>query len=288
MKIITDEELVATLHTQTESSLVNPNDTVSYLFISLVSAAAIGTFHTVVRNILKSLFPKEYRDDKKTIQKAAYQFTNMTVNLILGIYGSYHFLYHLPEISSLSVTERISGFREYSIFGALQVGYNLWALPIGTFFMNEPLSMLAHHVAVLCVGGISCFGRNGFRYHAPFFFGVIEISSVPLAMMNFCKNNRELVDKRYPNLYLQLRICFSVVFLVVRVIMWTPLMRDVLRSSVLLGWTCQTNLCVFGIGCFWLSASFLSFLQYYWAFLILKGYITLIRKGVKRLKTKSE
>mmetsp|Transcript_4490 Transcript_4490/g.8630 ORF Transcript_4490/g.8630 Transcript_4490/m.8630 type:complete len:291 (+) Transcript_4490:130-1002(+) len=290
MSIFTDEELVATLHTKPkgDSSPANPNETVSYLFILLVAAATIGTFHTVVRNVLKSLFPNEYRNNKKNIQRAAYQFTNMTVNLILGVYGTYHFLNHLPEMSSVTLIERISGFREYSIFGALQVGYNLWALPIGAFFMNEPLSMLAHHVAVLLVGGISGLGRNGFRYHAPFFFGVIELSSVPLAMVNFCKNNRELVDKRYPTLYLKLRILFSLVFLVVRVIMWTPLMKDVLRLSAMLGWTCQTNLCALGIGCFWLSAFFLTVLQYYWAILILKGYMGLAKKALRRSKAKSE
>jgi TLC domain. len=288
-RILTDEELVATLHAKQDLSLEeNPNETVSYLFILLVTAATIGTFHNIVRNILKSLFPNEYRNDKKNIQRIAYQFTNMIVNLILGIYGIYHYLEYLPDINSVPIIERISGFHEYSIFGALQVGYNLWALPIGAFFMNEPVSMLAHHVAVLCVGGISCFGRNGFRYHAPFFFGVIEISSVPLAMMNFCKNNRQLVDKHYPNLSLQLRIIFSIVFLVVRVIMWTPLMKDVLRSAALLGWTCRTNACVLGIGCFWLCAFFLTCLQYYWAMLILRGYMGLIKKGVQRVKTKSD
>lgn len=289
MRVLSDQELVAQLHTKIrDPNLDHHIDTMSYLYIILVTAAAIGTYQNVVFNVLKTIFYKDFRDQRKNIRKVAYQITNMTVNLCLGTYGFYHFYTNLPDIDSVPITERISGFPEYAIFGALQVGYNVWALPIGAFFINEPISMLAHHVAVLCVGGISCFGRNGFRYHAPFFFGVIEISSVPLAIVNFCKNNRELVDKRYPNLYLQIRIVFSVIFFIVRVIMWTPLMRDVLRSAALLGWTCHTHLCGLGLGCFWLSATFLSCLQYYWALLILKGYVTIFQNMVQVRGKKSK
>ena len=266
-------ELVASLHTRPDVPFQaqDGEHQTSLIFTVFVMAALCGTFQNVVFNILKTIFYKHYREKRKMFLKTAYQITNMTVNLGLGGYGIYHFFFSLPAMDAVPITERIAGFKEFSIFGAIQVGYNAWALPIGYYFMDEPISMLAHHIAVLCVGSISCFGSYGFRYHAPFFFGVIEISSVPLSIMNFCKNNKELVDGRFPKLFLRIRVIFVVIFLTVRVIMWTPLIKDVLFSSGLLAWTCETNACRIGVGSFWLSSFFLTLLQFYWAVLIIKA-----------------
>jgi len=282
-----DIELVASLHTRPDIPFLAEDGErqTSLIFTVFVMAALCGTFQNVVFNVIKTVYYSHYRENRKMFLKTAYQITNMTVNLGLGAYGIYHFFFSLPVMDAVPITERISGFPEFAIFGAIQVGYNAWALPIGYYFMDEPMSMLGHHIAVLCVGSISCFGSFGFRYHAPFFFGVIEISSVPLSIMNFCKNNQELADGRFPKLFPKIRVVFVVTFLTVRVLMWTPLIKDVLYSSALLGWTCDTNACRIGVGSFWCSVMFLTLLQFYWAFLIIKAVAQISIKTTSKNKT---
>ena len=272
-------ESITKLHHRADTTQVEAEALTELLFAVFVTAAFIGTYQTVVFNVLQTAFWKqyEYSQNRKAFRKVAYQITNLTVNAILGIYGLYIFHSSVPPLHTVPIHERISGFDEYALFGALQVGYNLWALPIGYFFMNETQAMMAHHLAVLCVGSISSFATNGFRYHAPFFFGVIEISSVPLAIMNFCKDQEEITKAYCPKLPLVVRPVFAVVFLMVRVVLWTPLIGDVLRLAGLLGMTCETGVCMVGIGSFALSAVFLTLLQFYWALLIVKG----IRNALK-------
>eukprot|EP00979_Chaetoceros_neogracilis_P015615 scaffold6248_cov251-Chaetoceros_neogracile.AAC.9 len=281
MATFSDIELVAALHAQPDAPSeadVGADRQASLIFTIFVVAALCGTYQNVVFNIIKTVYFQNYRDNRKMFLKTAYQITNMTVNLCLGVYGIYYHFYSVPAIDSVSIAVRIAGFHDYSIFGALQVGYNLWALPIGYFFMDESPAMLAHHIAVMCVGSISCFGANGFRYHAPFFFGLVEISSVPLSIMNFCKSNPEIVNMKFPKLLGQIRIVFVIVFITVRVFMWIPLISDVLWSAALLGGTCDTNLCRIGVGSFWSCGFFLTLLQLYWASLIVKGVAQMLNK----------
>jgi len=283
-----DIEFVAALHTASDV----PHETddganqASLVFTVFVMAALCGTYQNIVFNIIKTIYFQHYRDNRKMFLQTAYQITNMSVNLCLGVYGIYYYFYSVPAIDTVSIAERISGFPDYAIFGALQVGYNVWALPIGYCFMDEAPAMLTHHIAVICVGCISCFSSNGFRYHAPFFFGLIEISSVPLSIFNFCKNNPEIVNRRFPKLLGQIRIIFVVIFLAVRVFMWTPLIKDVLWSAGLLGWTCDSNMCRIAVGSFWSSAFFLTLLQFYWAGLIIKGIYQIIIKTSSKSKPK--
>jgi hypothetical protein len=44
--------------------------------------------------------------------------------------------------------------------------------------------MLMHHVTVIVVASMTLLMTNGFRYWIPYFFGIMEISSIPLAIMN--------------------------------------------------------------------------------------------------------
>ena len=274
-------ESVAFLHSHESTTEAEAEVLTDTLFTVFVFAAFIGTYQTVVFNVLQTVFWKQYSHNRKVFRKIAYQITNLTVNAVLGMYGLYTFSQSVPEMHSVPITTRIGGFPQFTTFGALQVGYNLWALPIGFFFMNETKAMMAHHCAVLCVGSISCFCRNGFRYHAPFFFGAIEISSVPLSIMNICKDHDEYTNKYYPRLSALIRPIFAIVFLIVRVVMWGPLIVDVLRAAGLLGMTCETGACTVGIGSFWLSVFFLTLLQFYWATLILKGIWSMITRKKK-------
>lgn len=284
-----DIDLVSALHMQEapyddeEASLSRTRD---LLLIVLCAAASIAVYHNCVYFALRTIYPSSFRKNQQLFKKGAYQFTNMSVNLFLGLYGIYHYYASVPQMHLVPITERIRGFPEFAIFGALQTGYNLWSLPIG-FVMKEPMAMVGHHIAVLCVGSLSCFSVHGFRYHAPFFFGVIEISSVPLSIMNFCKDNKDMKLKIGKNskgdfplekLGGIIRPIFAITFLLVRVILWSPQILDVLRISGLLGYTCPSGdyVCRTALGSFWLSALFLTLLQFFWGSLVVKGILNAV------------
>ena len=247
------------------------NIQISFLFITAVS---IGLFV-----LLTVAFPEVKKNDNL---KATHRFTNLFVNFFLGIFGFYHFVVSLPSEST--VVDRIQGFAHPPLiyFPIVQIGYNLWSLPFG-FLVGEEGSMRIHHISVLIVASISTFCNSGFRYYGAFFFGIIEISSVPLSLMNYFKDSQSLIHT-YPTAYLFIRLAFMISFLTARVIFWTPQMYDVIRCSTLLTSTCQTSICTITAGSFTLCAILLTLLQYLWATKILSGLIRLLSKKSTKKK----
>ncbi|KAL3807931.1 hypothetical protein ACHAXA_009297 [Cyclostephanos tholiformis] len=201
--------------------------------------------------------------------KDSHQLTNLIVNLILGCIGTYFQIFHVPRYAS--TTEKIVGYEHMKFFAIAQLGYQLWALPIGIFFIREPREMIVHHVAVMCVAQFGAFYHCGFRYFHPFFFGVVELSSVPLSIMNSFKNNDNLI-RTHPLIYRAVRWVFGVTFLLVRVIFWTPMYWNffaigmVILSESKLGIIRQ----VLFTG-FFFAGAILTMLQYYWAGKIISG-----------------
>jgi hypothetical protein len=285
--ILNDMDLVSTLHQhQGESEVpisISVDHAVQYLehlkvigYVFVTTTLVFCAILAILRSVAKS---KSSQNQSKKMTVIAYQITNLCVNLILGLYGLYHYNMTLPSIPSLLITHRITGFQQYANFACLQIGYNLWSLPVGYFLINESKAMLCHHIATICVSSISGFGRTGFRYHAPFFFGLIEISSVPLSIMNYCKNNQEWTKQNCPNLGAVIRPIFAVTFLTTRVFMWTPNILDVLRGCVLLFLTSTDTASLstkIVLGLFTICVVFLTALQYYWGVLIVKGIVKLV------------
>ena len=201
--------------------------------------AAITILHLLLLFIMKMLpsssSQKSKQEQSKAAWKASYQLTNLLVNLLLGSLGIYYELLSNSHTDH-SILNKIIGYSEIRYFAIIQIGYQLWALPIGILFVGEQTSMIIHHVAVIAVASVSCFLTCGFRYFNPYFYGFIEISSVPLSVMNAFKNNPEWI-KKYPGVYSKVRLVFGLTFLLVRVIIWTPV------SSILCLHICM--LCLF-------------------------------------------
>ena len=214
--------------------------------------------------------------DKTAISVAAwttsYQITNLLVNLTLGCVGMYYQIMVVPWEES--VMNKIVGYEHVKIFSMGQIGYQLWALPIGIFFVGETTAMLVHHVAVICVGSVTAFFTCGFRYFTPYFFGVIEISSVPLAIMNSFKKNPDWVKAR-PDLYSAVRLVFGITFLLVRVALWTPIFWDFYSLAAMHLYSSKSLGTKVISAVFNLSSLVLTMLQYFWAskivFAMLKG-----------------
>ena len=220
--------------------------------------------------------------DLRQKRKVCYQITNFIANLILAVGGNYYFLLYVHP--DATVEEKTQGNEQFVFLSCFQIGYQLWAIPVGIWYVNESAAMLTHHVTVILVALMSAFMRNGFRYWTPFFYGVIETSSVPLSIMNFFKENPSYA-KQYPTFNTAIRVIFALSFLTYRIFMFVPRMKEFLTHHYLL-FSVYPSLPyrIFMSGVF-LSSFFLQVLQIYWACLILKGLFKLAFVHPKKNKT---
>jgi len=213
--------------------------------------------------------------------KTAYQITNGLVNLGLGLLGLYHYVRTVPppaDIASTSPSHFVEGWDDLSVLAELQIAYQLWAIPVGVSLVNEHGAMLFHHLCVLVVGCMSAFFTNGFRYFTPFFYGLIEMSSVPLAAMNAFKGNPALV-RRFPSTYRAVRLIFALSFLTVRFVLWMPNIGRYLRVAAMVGATCRSAQCAVGCALSWWSAVGLTALQLLWTGKIVQGIVGALGGG---------
>ena len=258
---------------------------------------------------------------KSERQKLCYQMTNFIVNLCFSGWGLYYeFVYNgsntrsiLSSSSSSSllllqtppqqqsdripVEATIVGYNDFVYISAAQIGYQLWSIPIGIYLIQESIPMIVHHVTVIVCASMSGFLRYGFRYYTPFFYGMVELSSLPLAMMNAFKDHPNTLQYYYPKTNANIRYLFAAIFLYIRIVLFIPKKYCFLRDHILL-WTSihqryptkyhhdGTEVlsrddariivlyqCFMAIVSF--SAFFLLLLQIYWAVLIMKGILKL-------------
>lgn len=210
-------------------------------------------------------------------RKVCYQMTNFAANCFLGLTGAYYELFLIQSdvhYYNVSPADSTSGYNNAVLFSSFQIGFQLWSIPIGLFLVDESLPMLVHHLAVICVSTMSGFLRLGFRYWTPFFYGFIELSSVPLAIMNTFKDNPKWIQQ-HKQLYTVVRVVFGISFLWIRIVMFTPRMYLYLYDHYVLFTTSKFKHYNIQYQVFmsfvWISAAFLQVLQFYWGYLIVKG-----------------
>jgi hypothetical protein len=142
--------------------------------------------------------------------------------------------------------------------------WNLICCIIHNEFRNAP--MIGHHVVT---GMLAYFGLFPYaQYYALFYFGIAEITSIPLSAINIFKYLPHLSEK-YPLLYNISKNSFAIGFFIVRIFIWPCVSYD-------LWFGCQDLLKTnkahsrFVVNYFLFSNLFLTFLQFYWGYLILR------------------
>jgi hypothetical protein len=185
--------------------------------------------------------------------------------------------------TTTTVEHTVAGHVDYVVFSAVQIGYQLWAIPLGLYYVQESWPMLLHHGTVVMCASMSGFLTLGFRYWTPFFYGLVELSSVPLAIMNCCKDHAILVQ-RFPTFYVRVRLAFALSFLYIRVVLFVPRQYYFLRDHYLLFSTSPIRLYQAYMATVWLSSFFLLNLQLYWASLIVQGLLGLRQRRTSKAK----
>eukprot|EP00536_Pseudo-nitzschia_multiseries_P001964 jgi/Psemu1/182434/e_gw1.26.61.1 len=151
----------------------------------------------------------------------------------------------------------------------MQLGYQCWSIPAGVFYANESKEMILHHLGVVFAASCGAFSHFGFRYWLPFFFGVFEISSVPLAIVNTFKDHPDAA-KRHPLLNHASRVSFVISFLYIRVWKWLPVGPLYMRNNFFLFLTTGYGLTKVFVLLQFLFGVYLGYLQMYWALIVVK------------------
>lgn len=226
-----------------------------------------------------------------TRNKTSYLTVMTLMNTFIGVYGLYHFTYTIPHIninihtaSASTISNVITGYRQCSTLGAIQIGFNIWAITVGVLSVHETPLMLIHHMAVIFLSFFITFSTIGVRYFVPFALGVSELSSVPLSMMNYMKLHYQWSMTHIPKTYQMVRIVFAFMFLLIRVILWTVFNFDSFTYGISMYQACGSTIkfrVLVGI-CFVLNL-FLTVLQYYWGVLIVMALVRMVSKKKKTL-----
>jgi len=209
---------------------------------------------------------KETPIGKRT--KTCYQLTNLCFNLSIGLIGAYQYYWVLPTLPAYNATNSVDQiphlFDEFYLMPAMQLGYQAWSIPIGTLYANESKEMILHHCGVIFAASCGAFSHFGFRYWLPFFFGLFELSSVPLAIINMFKEHPDAA-KRHPILNHVSRVSFVVMFLYIRVWMWLPVGPLYMRNNLFLFLTTDFGATKMFVLLQFLFGVYLGSLQLYWA-----------------------
>lgn len=274
--LVTHADRVEALHESTETFL--PTDVILYTLLPsiLFAVSIVSILYVLSFRLVGGLVQSDATFQKK--RKVCYQMTNLAVNFVLSIMGVYYMYWRTPQ--GVEVEEKITGFTDFYWLACLQLAFQLWSIPIGILYVKESPMMLMHHVTVIIVGCMSAFMTAGFRCWVPFFFGVMELSSIPLAVMNTFKDNPDWIKKQ-PTLFLTIRLLFCFSFLYIRIWLMVPIKQTYLRDHYLLWSTSKNAIFRNYMATVWCASCFLMVLQFYWAILIVQGILKQVFKGAK-------
>eukprot|EP00545_Synedropsis_sp_CCMP1620_P003237 CAMPEP_0119005256 /NCGR_PEP_ID=MMETSP1176-20130426/1614_1 /TAXON_ID=265551 /ORGANISM="Synedropsis recta cf, Strain CCMP1620" /LENGTH=282 /DNA_ID=CAMNT_0006957045 /DNA_START=213 /DNA_END=1057 /DNA_ORIENTATION=+ len=242
---------------------------------SLLATAIVTLVNFMAIVAVRSYSPQARKGE---VYYAAYKLTFFISNTWIAFLGLY---YYVTVIETNPSIEQIAmGFKEsiYPIM-CVQAGKNLWAIPAGMIMIEESMVKQIHHISVLLVAFASSSFTCGFSYFLPLMFGVFEISSIPLAIVELFKDNPGLI-KRYPSEYTLLRLVFAASFLYIRWYLFLPGIWDFLRLSgfAIISIEGTRPLVLLLASLTWIACCFLGALQIYWGVLIVNSVVKAMLK----------
>lgn len=205
--------------------------------------------------------------------------------------------YHAP-FSEL-VQDEQDMFAGGIFLSQLVLGGLLYDIPAGILTGAVDNMMHAHHfgmflVASVSMGWFNAAGVPQYHRYAPFFFGIIELSSIPLQIVDLFHPRKQPEWHRY-HLNVQwlqqlnevCRIAFAVLYIALRMIWFPLIMATMVWPDTLLKWNHPDNLNALyktPMTVMMLFTVFFTGLQLYWGSLILKQIAKLVKGGDKDKK----
>ena len=215
------------------------------LFVSFVAAA----------RVLKSILPHGLRRKSKSPLHVclAYQIVSTACMFRLSYLGWYGIV-HDPGDMTTPVQRVYGATNTGTTLGYFMANYQLWNFAVSLLIPQyRTVPLLLHHATTALLAFLTT--TPYLQTYSLFYCGISEISSIPLAIVDVDK----LVDLDRKNLVMISRAVFAILFILLRVVVWTAVnasfYRDMVSLSVLDAYSIL----------FVTSNVGLTGLQYYWA-----------------------
>ncbi len=235
------------------------------VFIPAVHIALLILFRLI------SIFPQNTRKGSRASDILSIEIVSQICVIYCAYHGCLGFFNLFGSIDNSKIFE--DKFYERSLFVENKIVipmlfYQLWNLFV-CILHNEFRSMdsIGHHFVTSC---LAYFGLYPYaQYYALFYFGVGELTTIPLNVVDAFKNIPEL-SMRYPAIASAARYSFAASYFIIRILYWPVVSYELFFGckDLLQNGTAHSN---FVVGFFVFANSFLTGLQFYWGYLIIKG-----------------
>ena len=249
----------------------------------------IPSLHLLTLLLFRHLnyFPQSTRKGSRSSDIIAIEITSTVCVLWFSVIGSigYLNLFGYTDGRDLYSTDRFYGYSSLAHTHLItpMFVYQIWNL-FSCILHNEyrDLPSLGHH---LVTAGLAYCGFYPFaHYYSLFYFGIAEVTTVPLNLVNTFKNIPQLIQT-YPTLYQASRTIFAFSFFLIR-LFWWPIISYELFYSCLNLIQSQKAHSLFIVNYFLFSNLFLTSLQFYWGYLILSNLFNRNKDKEKKEKKK--
>lgn len=189
--------------------------------------------------------------------------------LFLATSGCLGFWYNENE-SSYSSQEAFYRSNEYVEKWIIipMMAYQTWNTLVCLIWNDiRDYNMILHHILVIIVSTIGLSPMM--QLESSFFFGVTEISNIPLTLLDLFRYIPNLKE-RYNGIYDGLKITFAFIFLIIRVVIW-PIISIKLWYGVYLLGIQGLLIDYWKIIILFASHGVLTFLQFFWGFKLIEA-----------------
>lgn len=235
----------------------------------------------VIHALALLLVPRLHTAFGEKPQLAAHFVVTLFAFIGFAVYGTALWFSGVGFGADTCVSDHITGFCE----GSATITHGMMAFQIYEVLLalwvpklrGPTGDMLAHHVATLSLASLGA-GYGYLHFYAPFFFGLTEISSVPLAFMDLFKFFKPL-QTEMPAAFEGVRTVFAAIFLVVRNLYWPYVCAEFWRDSMTeLGAAAPRQ--PKGVVIAFLAANILlTGLQFFWGSKIVKAIVEKAKKS---------
>jgi len=239
--------------------------------VSDLSMMVLGLF--VLHALSLALLTTQHSDAAKSPQLAAHFLVTLASFFTFAAFGTHLWMGGGGSETDTCITDHISGrcdgaeritlmmmaFQTYEVVLALCV--SKLRGPSGEHLM--------HHAATLSLATIGG-GYQYLHFYAPFFFGVTEISSVPLAFVDLFKFFPSL-KSALPATNEHVRTLFAVCFIVMRLVYWPYVCSEFWMDSMAELQADNARQSTWVVVVFLVANVLLTGLQFFWGSLIFKG-----------------
>ena len=159
--------------------------------------------------------------------------------------------------------------------------YQFWQVVACIVFNDlRDVAMIGHHV-VTCALAYVCL-YPCMHYYSCFYFGVAELTNIPLTLIDTCKYFPKIRDQ-YPQVHYTAKVLFAGGFYSIRIIYWSWFTYNMLSALIplLINGTAHSSIVV---SFFLFAAAFLTGLQWLWGY---KIFYIMMADGSK-IKKKEE